>query len=298
MFAVNGATGQVIWEYKFGLRRAPSAAWRSAAGRVFAALGQASTWSRSNQQTGALIWQAQVGTTGQDTSANGAATPWTLYYKGLVLVGTENGGGAGHARPPVRAAGHQRQPGLELRRHGRARPARPQHLEGHFLDARRRRRVDGPGRRPPARADLPRGGQPRAAIVGAGRAGNDLYTNSLVALHASTGKLDWYFQSVHHDLWDYDNTMSPVIADVRYPHGARKVVIYGSKTGWLYYLNAKTGKPAIPVREKKVPQLAPGHVPDPADPGGRTRWCRPAPRAGHPPGPSPTITAAASSPPT
>ena len=53
---------------------------------------------------------------------------------------------------------------------------------------------------------------PEPRVSGAARAGNDLYTNSLVALNAATGKLDWYFQSVHHDLWDYDDTMTPVIA--------------------------------------------------------------------------------------
>jgi outer membrane protein assembly factor BamB len=97
---------------------------------------------------------------------------------------------------------------------------------------------------------------PEPRVEGAARAGADLYTNSLVALNAATGKLDWYFQSVHHDLWDYDDTMTPVLGRVRYPGGVQPVVIYGSKTGWLYYLNAKTGKPALPVHAEKVPQLA------------------------------------------
>jgi glucose dehydrogenase len=60
---------------------------------------------------------------------------------------------------------------------------------------------------------------PQPRVDGAVRAGNDLYTNSLVAIRWDTGKLAWYFQSVHHDLWDYDDTMSPVIAAVRYPAG-------------------------------------------------------------------------------
>ena len=97
---------------------------------------------------------------------------------------------------------------------------------------------------------------PEPRVSGAARAGNNLYTNSLVALNATTGKLIWHFQSVHHDLWDYDNTMTPLIASVNYSGGAQTVVIYGSKTGWLYYLNAKTGTPALPVQEMPVPQLA------------------------------------------
>ncbi|HEX3490364.1 MAG TPA: PQQ-binding-like beta-propeller repeat protein, partial [Streptosporangiaceae bacterium] len=97
---------------------------------------------------------------------------------------------------------------------------------------------------------------PRAQGQGAARAGANLYTSSLVALRWNTGRLAWYFQSVHHDLWDYDNTMSPVIADETYGGTVRKVVIYGSKTGWLYYLDARTGKPALPVHEEPVPQLS------------------------------------------
>ena len=93
VFAVDGATGHVIWEYKSGLAGTERGV-AVAAGRVFAALGHEHVVAL-NQQTGALIWQTQVGTAGQDTSANGSLTPWTLYYNGLVYVGTENGGGAG-----------------------------------------------------------------------------------------------------------------------------------------------------------------------------------------------------------
>ncbi len=128
-------------------------------------------------------------------------------------------------------------------------------------------------------------------MSGAARAGDDLYTNSLVALNAATGKLDWYFQSVHHDLWDYDDTMTPLIASVRYPHGTQQVVIYGSKTGWLYYLNAKTGKPALPVRETKVPQLASQATsPTQPIPASTSRWCRPAPSGTGPTQPIPDFT--------
>ena len=93
VFAVNGATGKVAWEYRSGLAGTERGV-AVAGGRVFAALGGEHVVALS-QKTGALIWRVQVGTTGQDTAANGAATPWTLYYHGLVLVGTENGGAAG-----------------------------------------------------------------------------------------------------------------------------------------------------------------------------------------------------------
>ena len=138
---------------------------------------------------------------------------------------------------------------------------------------------------------------PEPRVDGAARAGNDLYTNSLVALRASTGKLAWYFQSVHHDLWDYDDTMSPVIADVRYHAGVRKVVIYGSKTGWLYYLNAQTGKPAVASAREEGAAAWPARPPRPRSPSRRaTRWCPRAHRLTTARVPSPTSPAAASSP--
>ena len=254
VFAVNGATGKVAWEYKSGFAGTERGV-AVAGGRVFAALGGEHVVAL-NQKTGALIWRAQVGTPGQDTAANGAATPWTLYFHGLVLVGTENGGAAGmrgHLYALRASTG-----AVAWSFAGTAGPGQPGHntWKGSSWKL-------GGGDVWMAPAVDPQLGliylavaNPEPRVDGAARAGNDLYTNSLVALRASTGKLAWYFQSVHHDLWDYDDTMSPVIADVRYHAGVRKVVIYGSKTGWLYYLNAQTGKPAVGVREKKVPGLA------------------------------------------
>src|SRR5579859_7744927 len=93
VFAINGATGQVIWEYKSGFPGTERGV-AVAGGRVFAALGQEHVVAL-NQQTGTQIWLSQVGTPGQDTAANGSSTPWTLYADGLVFTGTENGGAAG-----------------------------------------------------------------------------------------------------------------------------------------------------------------------------------------------------------
>jgi len=76
VFAVDGVTGHVIWEYRSGLAGSERGV-AVAAGRVFAALGHEHVVAL-NQQTGALIWQTQVGTAGQDTSAEGSLTPWTL----------------------------------------------------------------------------------------------------------------------------------------------------------------------------------------------------------------------------
>ena len=87
VFSIDGATGQVIWEYQSGFPGTERGVAVSG-GQVFAALGGEHVVAL-NQQTGKQQWLAQVGTAGQDTSANGSATPWTMFADGLVLVGTE-----------------------------------------------------------------------------------------------------------------------------------------------------------------------------------------------------------------
>jgi PQQ-dependent dehydrogenase (methanol/ethanol family) len=253
IFSVDGATGRVLWKYKsahLGVERSVAVG----AGRVFSALPDRRVIAL-DQKTGRLIWETQVGTPGQDT-AKDSGTPWTLYYHGLVFAGTENGGGAG-LRGHLYAL-HASSGKLAWSFAATAGPGQP----GHRSWKGRSWRLGG-GDAWMAPAIDPQLGlvylalanpQPRTAA--ASRAGDDFYTNSLVALHWDTGKLAWWFQSVHHDLWDYDDTMSPVIADIAFRSGIRKVVIYGSKSAWLYYLDASTGKPVLPVHEVKVPQLA------------------------------------------
>jgi quinoprotein glucose dehydrogenase len=99
------------------------------------------------------------------------------------------------------------------------------------------------------------------------RPGDDKWANSVVALHARTGKLAWGFQLVHHDLWDYDTAAPPLLATL--PHEGRNVpvVIQGNKTGFLYVLDRDTGKPVFPVEERAVPQSdIPGEKASPTQP--------------------------------
>jgi alcohol dehydrogenase (cytochrome c) len=84
------------------------------------------------------------------------------------------------------------------------------------------------------------------------RPGKNLYTASIVALDLTTGKLKWYFQQVHHDIWDYDSA-SPVVL---FNAGATEGVAQASKTGWLYMLDRATGKPLYGIKETPVPQNA------------------------------------------
>ncbi len=88
---------------------------------------------------------------------------------------------------------------------------------------------------------------------GGERVGDNHYANSVVAIRASTGKVVWHFQAVHHDLWDYDVASPPTLATIT--HDGRKVdvVLQGTKTGQLFVLDRDTGRPVFPVEERAVP---------------------------------------------
>ena len=91
---------------------------------------------------------------------------------------------------------------------------------------------------------------------GGERVGDNHYANSIVALRASTGRVVWHFQAVHHDLWDYDVASPPAL--VTLTHDGRRVdaVLQTTKTGQLFVLDRDTGKPVFPVEERAVPQSA------------------------------------------
>ena len=88
---------------------------------------------------------------------------------------------------------------------------------------------------------------------GGERLGDNRYANSLVALRASTGKVVWHFQTVHHDLWDYDNAAPPLLATIVRDGRRVDVVLQATKTGQLFVLDRDSGKPVFPVEERPVP---------------------------------------------
>lgn len=89
---------------------------------------------------------------------------------------------------------------------------------------------------------------------GGTRLGENRYANSVVALRASTGKVVWSFQTVHHDLWDYDNASPPALTTVEYDGRRRDAVLQATKTGQLFVLDRDTGAPIVPVQEMPVPR--------------------------------------------
>jgi quinoprotein glucose dehydrogenase len=89
---------------------------------------------------------------------------------------------------------------------------------------------------------------------GGQRLGDNRNADSLVALRAATGKVVWQFQTVHHDLWDYDVASPPLLFEMH--HGGKVVpaIAIGSKTGNIFILNRETGAPVFGVEERAVPQ--------------------------------------------
>ncbi len=91
-------------------------------------------------------------------------------------------------------------------------------------------------------------------FFGGHRAGDNLYTNSVVALDSKTGAVVWHRQLVHHDVWDYDTPAQPVLADLDLGQGPVPALLQVTKTGMLYVLDRRSGEPLIAIEERPVPQ--------------------------------------------
>jgi alcohol dehydrogenase (cytochrome c) len=124
------------------------------------------------------------------------------------------------------------------------------------------------------------------------REGDNLYTASIVALDADTGKLRWHYQFTPHDIWDYDSTQMPVLADLTIGGAPQKVVLFANRNGFFYVLDRATGKlirarPFIQtswakeIRPDGRPVLLPNSVPSEdgtkvcPDQSGGTNWMPP-----------------------
>jgi quinoprotein glucose dehydrogenase len=89
---------------------------------------------------------------------------------------------------------------------------------------------------------------------GGGTPGNSLYSDSLVALDAMTGKMRWYQQLLHHDIWDYDVAAAPVLVEVRRNGRVIPAVAETTKFGLMFIFNRETGEPIFGMEERPVPQ--------------------------------------------
>ena len=108
---------------------------------------------------------------------------------------------------------------------------------------------------------------PSPDFFGGLRPGDNRHANSVVALEAATGEVRWSFQTVHHDVWDYDVPAQPGLYSVWRDGALHDVVAQVTKTGFVFVLDRDTGEPFLPVEERPVPQTgAPGEWLSPTQP--------------------------------
>lgn len=108
--------------------------------------------------------------------------------------------------------------------------------------------------------DMPRGilyaptASPKYNFWGVDRAGNNLFSDSLLALDARTGKRLWHFQMVHHDIWDYDDATAPKLLTINHEGKKVDIVAQVTKQGFIWVFDRVTGKPIWPIEERPVPK--------------------------------------------
>jgi len=189
-------------------------------------------------------------------AAYGVTSPPTI-YKDLVIVGpaTQEGPALGPSGDP--RAFDARTGKLRWRFHVLPQPGEPG-SETWPRDGGKDR--SGPSQWGFPTVDTERGivylptGNPADSFYGGDRHGMNLYANSIVALDANTGKLLWYYQLVHHDLFDYDLAAPPALVDVKRNGRTIPAVAQITKMGLLFILDRVTGKPVFGVEERKVPK--------------------------------------------
>jgi quinohemoprotein ethanol dehydrogenase len=255
VYAMDGASGQQLWRYspkfahKIALGLFVNRGLGLGAGNVYEGMLDGSVVAL-NQQTGAVVWQNKLADSAQGYSFTAAP----LYYNGMLIIGV-SGGDAGargfavaldattgkeiwrwYVTPAPGEPGSNTWPKNSEWKHGGALWIYPS------VDAALGQVYVVTGN------PVPWNGR---------GAGNDLYTDSIVSLNVATGKMAWYFQTVHHDIWDYDITNPPVLFDANVQGTLQPGIAVASKTGWVYILNRATGKPLLGIPEKKVKQVTP-----------------------------------------
>jgi quinohemoprotein ethanol dehydrogenase len=258
VFAVDVETGGILWTYEARLDETIDVVccgWESRGlalgdGKLF--VGQLDgKLVALDQRTGAVAWSTQA----ERWQDGFSITAAPLYYDGKVIVGFAGGDRATRGRLKAFAA-----------KNGK--------LEWTFYT------IPGPGEfghdtwpsdndawkyggaaiwQTPA-VDPALGlvyfstGNPGPDLSGGVRAGDNLFSTSIVALDVATGRYRWHFQQVHHDLWDYDSPNPVVLFDAPIRGELRKGIAEVSKTGFTYILDRTDGTPLIGIEERPVPQ--------------------------------------------
>ena len=96
-------------------------------------------------------------------------------------------------------------------------------------------------------------GSPTSDMYGGHRLGNNLFGDSIVCVKCATGERVWHFQPIHHDLWDWDNNVAPMLVDITVAGRPIKAVVQLTKQAMAYVFDRATGKPVWPIEERPVP---------------------------------------------
>ncbi|MFF1355952.1 PQQ-binding-like beta-propeller repeat protein [Streptomyces sp. NPDC058297] len=264
LFAVDGRTGDIRWKVSLGTETTNMRGVALGAGRVYSISGANIVYAL-DQKTGAILWKKPLivednggddgcdNNSGQCGGNSGGLAGAVIYHDGRIYIGTEGStaGARGRGYALDAASGD-----IVWTFWG---PPGPGEF-GHDTWAGDSWKTGGavPWIHPAVDPELDlvywTFGNPYPRTDGSSRAGDNLFANSIVAIEAKTGKRRWHFQSVHHDIWDMDNVMAPVLADLLVEGRKRKVVVYGSKTCHYYILDRATGEPVHGIEERKVPQ--------------------------------------------
>ena len=258
VFAIDVESGERLWSYRANLDQTIDTiccAWLSRGvgfgdGKVY--VGQLDgKLVALDQATGAVVWSTQAERWQEGFSITSAP----LYFDGLVITGFSGAefGVRGRVKafdaddgslawtfytvPGPGHVGHDTWPeDNEIWMHGGATvwqtPAVDPELGLIFFST----------------------GNPGPDFNGAVRAGDNLFSASIVAVDAKTGEYRWHFQQVHHDIWDYDAPSPVVLFDIEIDGRLRKGLAQPSKTGWVYILDRTTGEPLLRIEERAVPQ--------------------------------------------
>ena len=258
VFAISVATGETLWTYEANLDQSIDTVccgWTSRGvalgdGRIY--VGQLDgRLVALDQRTGMPVWSTQAERWEEGFSITSAP----LYYDGLVVTGFAGAeyGIRGRVKafdaatgelawtfytvPGPGHVGHDTWPqDNEVWMHGGASvwqtPAVDPELGLIYFST----------------------GNPGPDYNGSVRAGDNLFSASIVAVDAKSGEYRWHFQQVHHDIWDYDGPSPVVLFDIEIDGELRKAVAEPSKTGWVYILDRTNGEPLIGIEETPVPQ--------------------------------------------
>ncbi|HJO04668.1 MAG TPA: PQQ-binding-like beta-propeller repeat protein [Acidobacteriota bacterium] len=97
--------------------------------------------------------------------------------------------------------------------------------------------------------------------------GDNLFATSILAVDIKTGERRWHFQTVHHDIWNYDNPTAPILVDITVDGEKIPAIVQTTKQSWAYVLNRETGEPVWPIEERPVPKSKiPGEYTSPTQP--------------------------------